>query len=132
MSIGKEDIKLKLIDIVKDILEDEELELDTTKSLIDDYDLDSLDLLDLTFNIEEEFGTKIGGNELSANTSNTLKEDDMTDENGNISNLALAELKKNIPEIPPEKIKYGLRQNDIPRLLNIDVFTRLVFDKLNK
>ncbi|MCK5683101.1 hypothetical protein KAJ27_03235, partial [bacterium] len=81
---------------------------------------------------EEEFGTKIGGNELSANTSNTLKEDDMTDENGNISNLALAELKKNIPEIPPEKIKYGLRQNDIPRLLNIDVFTRLVFDKLNK
>lgn len=129
--MDKQHIKMTLENIVKDILEeDESFPIDSSKSLIDNYNLDSLDLLDLAFNIEAEFGVKIGANELSGNSRTTLSEDEMIDENGYITECALEELRRNIPEIPPENIRYGLRQNEIPRLLNIDVFTRIVQDKL--
>ncbi len=90
-----------------------------------------MDLLDFTFNIEEIFGVTIGSSELRGKAKEKFKDEDIIDEEGNICEFALEELRKNIPEIPENKIKYGLRQEDIPKLLNVDVFVRIVYEKLN-
>ena len=130
MQISREEIQKRLIELVKEILEDESIEIDPGKSLIGDYGLDSLDLLDFSFNIEEIFNVKIGKDELSGRGRSTLKKEEMLDENGCTSEKALEELRRNVPEIPPEKFRYGMKQGDIPRLLNVAVFTRFVYDKL--
>lgn len=110
-------------------MEDETIDIDPEKSLMLDYGLDSLDLLDFSFNIEEIFEVKIGANELRGRAKGTMPEEDMFDEDGYISQKALTALKDNIPEVDPGKLSQGLRQEDIPKLLNIKVFTRIVFDK---
>ncbi len=129
--ISKEEIEKKVIEVILDIIGEPDLEIDTELSLFLEYGMDSLDLLDFTFNIDEIFGVTIGSNELRGRAKDKFKDKDIIDEEGNICELALEELKKNIPEIPEEKIKYGLRQEDIPKLLNVDVFVRIISEKLN-
>ncbi len=127
--IDRETIEEELIRLVKVVMEDEAMEIDPDRSLMSDYGLDSLDLLDFTFNIEERYGVAIGANELRGRARDELTDDEMFDEDGAISPRALEILKRSIPEIPPDKFVYGLRQEDIPTLLNIHVFTRLVYEK---
>jgi len=125
----KKNIEERLKKLIQIILEDETMDIDPEKSLILDYGLDSLDLLDFSFSIEEIFGVKIGANELRGRARGTTTEEEMFDENGYISQKALKALRDNIPEVDPGKLSHGLRQEDIPKLLNIKVFTRIVFDK---
>lgn len=125
----KKTIEERLKKLIQIILEDETIDIDPEKSLMLDYGLDSLDLLDFSFNIEEIFEVKIGANELRGRAKGTMPEEDMFDEDGYISQKALTALKDNIPEVDPGKLSQGLRQEDIPKLLNIKVFTRIVFDK---
>lgn len=128
--IDKAAIEKQLIALVKEIMDDPKISIDPSLSLIEDYGLDSLDLLDLSFNIEEIYNVKIGKNELAGRAEHTMSKEEMFDENGCISKIALEEMKRNIPEIPAGKIVYGIKQADIPRLLNVSVFTRIIHDKL--
>ena len=130
-TVDKNIIETELIKIIREILKDAAAEIDPEKSLMTQYGLDSLDLLDFSFNIEEKFGVQIGPEELRGRADSRISKDEMFDENGNISNTALAELKKNIPELPAESFVYGMRPEDIPTLLNIRVFVRIVLEKLN-
>jgi acyl carrier protein len=129
--MDRNEIKDSISTIVREILQLSSAdEFDTSKSLIDGFGLDSLDLLDLAFHIEERFGVKIGANELSGKAKSELREEDMIDDNGYLTEAALSEIRANIPEIPHEKTTGKLRKGDIPRLLNVDVFARLVEEKL--
>lgn len=123
-------IQNRLIELIKEVMENDSIDIDPMKSLIDDYGIDSLDLLDFSFNIEEIYNVKIGKDELAGRAKHNLSKDEMIDENGCISERALEELQRCIPEIPSDKIVRGLKQSDIPRLLNIAVFTRIVYNKL--
>ena len=58
------------------------------------------------------------------------KQVELVDEKGFLTELSLTELKNSIPEIPAEKLIHGLRENDIPKLLTIGVFVRLIEEKL--
>jgi acyl carrier protein len=123
-------IQNRLIELIKEVMENDSIDIDPMKSLIDDYGIDSLDLLDFSFNIEEIYNVKIGKDELAGRAKHNLSKDEMIDENGCIGERALEELQRRIPEIPRDKIVRGLKQSDIPRLLNIAVFTRIVYNKL--
>lgn len=127
-----DEIKEKIVGILHQILAEdgEGVEIDTSLSLVEGYGFDSLDLLDFSFYIEEEFDVKIGPRELSIRAKGRISEDQALDEDGYLTEAALEELRRSIPEIPGQMIKHGLRQGDVPRLLNIDVFARLVRDKL--
>lgn len=126
------EIKDKLVEIFCRILaeDSENISIDTSRSLVEDYELDSLDLLDFAFNIEMEYDVKIGPNELSLRARGKISEDQMLDEDGYLTQAALDEFKTSVPEIPEEMFRHGLRMGDVPRLLNIDVFARLVHEKL--
>ncbi len=126
----KEEIENKLVEIVQDIIEDDTITIDLMKSLVLEYELDSIDLLDLTYNIEQIFGVKIGPDELSGGAEEMLPEKDLYEQDGILSEKALEIMKKNIPEIPQAEFSYGLRPEDIPSLLNIKVFSRIIFDKM--
>jgi len=128
------EIREKLIEILCRVLAEDSasFKVDTSKSLIEDFGLDSLDLLDFAFNIEVDFDVKIGPNELSLRAKDRIDQSNILDEDGFLTELALDELRSSVPEIPAHMFRSGLRQTDIPRLLNIDVFARLVHDKLGE
>jgi|GEM_PF-4394288 len=130
--ITKQNIETELIRIIREILQDDTVEIDPDKSLMEDYGLDSLDLLDFAFNVEETFGVQIGADELRGRAEKKMAKGEMLDEDGNISPRALDEFKRNIPEIHPDAIAYGLRPENIPALLNLRVFVRIVFEKLSE
>ena len=126
------EIAKALTRIAREVLEDEDQTIDPALSLVREYGMDSLDLLDFTFSIEEVYDIRIGTDELRGRAKGELTEEEMVDDNGCISRKALAIMQAQIPEIPADQFVYGLRQEDIPSLLNINVFVRLVHDKLGK
>lgn len=125
-----DNIQEELVGIIKEVLEDEDIEINPNDSLIRDLGMDSLDLLDLTFGIESKFRVSIGPKEISGSLADKYDEDEMIDEQGYLTELAVDELRKALPEVPVEKIKLPLRPNDIPYFLTVRIFARLVTDKL--
>ena len=130
VDMTKEEIQKDLVEIIEEILGESKPESNENTLLIEELGFDSLDLLDMTFHIEEKFGVKIGSNELSGRAKGKYKQSELVDEKGFLTELSLTELKNSIPEIPSEKLVHGLRENDIPKLLTIGVFVRLIEEKL--
>ncbi|NTU41490.1 MAG: acyl carrier protein [Nitrospirales bacterium] len=107
---------------------EEEISLDS--SVIDDIGADSLDLLDLVFRLEQEFGIRITRGEIELKARQTLPETDFERE-GLLTPEAKKALKEALPEVDPARVDAISRKNDIPRLLTVRTFVRLVSSKLN-
>jgi len=104
--------------------------------LFDDLGAESLDLLDIVFRLEKEFGIKIprGGIQaeaLSAEGENLKEEDLVVD--GVLTPLGIEKLKEVMPEVDPARITEGFRADDIPTLFTVQTFVnitkKLVEDK---
>jgi acyl carrier protein len=107
-------------------VDEEEVTPDAT--LFDDLGAESLDLLDIVFRLEKEFGIKIprGGiqaDALSAEGENLKEEDLMVD--GVLTPLGIEELKKSMPEVDPSRIPEGFRADDIPTLFTVQTFVHI-------
>src|SRR5512141_1050348 len=97
--------------------------------LVSDLGAESIDLLDLSFRIEETFKVSIEANELERQAIQHLP-GAMFEQNGCLTEEALAELRKSCPELDPRKLVKGLRKMDLPSLLTVGFFVRLIGGKL--
>ncbi len=97
--------------------------------LVDDLGAESIDLVDLSFLIEEKFGITIESNEFEkrvrARTPGGVYEKD-----GMLIPEAIEELRKLLPELGEDKLRPGLRKADLPSLLTVSVFAHLIGTKL--
>jgi acyl carrier protein len=96
--------------------------------LFDDLGAESLDLLDIVFRLEKEFGIKIprGGiqaDALSAEGENLKEEDLVVD--GVLTPLGIEKLKVSMPEIDPSRITEGFRADDIATLFTVQTFVHI-------
>ena len=98
---------------------------------MEDLGAESLDLLDLSFLIEETFGITIAADEFERRATAHLS-GDIYEQNGYLTEAAIIELRKALPEIPPEKLQPGLPKVAIPRVLNVAVFVHLIQLKLSE
>lgn len=64
IQINKEDIESRLISIISDALRIERENITPDSKIINDLNAESLDILDIRFSIEQEFGFKIGEHEI--------------------------------------------------------------------
>lgn len=104
--------------------------------LFDDLGAESLDLLDIVFRLEKEFGIKIPRGGVQTETFSVdgeeLKEEDLVVD-GVLTPLGIEKLKKVMPEIDPSRITEGFRADDIPTLFTVQTFVnitkKLVEDK---
>jgi len=97
--------------------------------LVEDLGAESLDLLDLTFLIEEEFGITIGADEFERQ-ARTQMPGGAYERNGLLTEEAIAHLRAALPEVPPEKLRPGLAKVALPQVLNVAVFVHLIERKL--
>lgn len=98
-------------------------------SLINDLGADSLDLLDLVFALEQTFGIEITRGEIEKRVRASIPEDEFEKE-GVLTDAAKDALRRQLPEVQPEKFNGDLRAADIVKLLTVRVFLRIVREKL--
>jgi acyl carrier protein len=119
----------KLFPLIREVTGAKPERISMRSGLMEDLGAESLDLLDLTFLIEEEFGVVIEANEFERRASARLNGAPY-EKNGLLTDEALAELRRALPDIPPEKLSHPLPKQALPRLLNVAVFVHLIERKL--
>ena len=97
--------------------------------LVADLGAESIDLLDLSFRIEEQFKVRIEANEIEREAKKRLP-GGVFEKEGCLTEEALAEIRTSIPELDPAKLVKGLRKMDLPSLLTVEVFVHLIARKL--
>lgn len=97
--------------------------------LMMDLGAESLDLLDLSFLIEEEFGIRLEADEFSRQ-ARQRKPGLVYEKDGYLTDDALVELRQALPEIDPKRLAGPLRRTDLPSILTVGVFVHLIQRKL--
>ncbi|HKW27783.1 MAG TPA: acyl carrier protein [Verrucomicrobiae bacterium] len=97
--------------------------------LVSDLGAESIDLLDLSFRIEEKFEVRIEANEIERDAIQRLP-GGVYEKDGYLTQAAIGEIRKSLPELDPGKFAKGLRKMDLPALLTVSFFVRLIARKL--
>lgn len=115
--------------VFQDALELDPDEVEFSSKLIEDLEAESIDFLDITFNLEKQFPIKIprGGIEKAAREGS---DGDGLNPDGTLTEEALEALKVAMPEVPPEEFVSGLKPADIPNLFRVGTFYNLVIKLL--
>ena len=93
--------------------------------IIEDLGADSLDLLDLVFQLEQRFKIKISPRDIERRAKKELGEAPLEVE-GVYTPEAIEQLRRAMPEVPSEELSEGLRSSDLPRSFRVATFVRLV------
>lgn len=115
----------KVREIVADVLVIDEDEVSLNSSLIEDLGAESIDFLDLVFQLEKEFKIKIPRGQLEKNARGELAEDEF-EKGGVLTALGLQALKNYLSEVPSDRFKTDMKVNEIPMLFTVETFCKLV------
>ena len=115
----------KVREIIADVLVIDEEEVAKSSRLIADLGAESIDFLDLVFQLEKEFGIKIPRGQLEKNARGELSEAEF-EKSGVITDKGLQVLKNYLSEVPDEHFKKNLKVNEIPMLFTVETFCKLV------
>ena len=115
----------KVREIIADVLVIDEEEISKNNRLIADLGAESIDFLDLVFQLEKEFEIKIPRGQLEKNARGDLTEDEF-EKNGIITPKGIQALKAYFSEVPTEYFKSQLKVNEIPTLFSVETFCKLV------
>jgi acyl carrier protein len=119
----------KLRPLVSEVTGVPSTEIEMHHVLVTDLGAESLDLLDLSFLIEEAFGITIEPNELEQQAK-ARRPDVAYEKDGYLTMEALEELRKELPDVDPERLRPGLRRAVLPSLLPVSTFVRIIERKV--
>ena len=119
----------RLLPLVREVTGAREDQVTMDSNLMVDLGAESIDLLDFSFLIEEAFGITIEADEFERQASQRIPGGQYERE-GYLTPEAIEELKKALPEVPPEKLQPGLRKIELPSVLNVAVFVHLIQRKV--
>ena len=94
--------------------------------MLDELGGDSLDLLDLMFQMEQRFGISISPRDIERRAIAALGGRPI-EVDGVYTPEAIAELRRSLPEIPVAELADGLRVVDLPRRLRVATMVNLVY-----
>lgn len=112
-------------EVFQDALELDPEEVEFSSKVISELEAESIDFLDIAFQLEKNFQIKIprGGIEKAAREGT---EGDGLNADGTLTVDALEALKAAMPEVPSEEFVTGLKPTDIPNLFRVGTFYNLV------
>lgn len=120
-----EKLKLLIVEILG--VAPEQVRMDSV--LVADLGAESIDLLDISFQIEARFGVTIEANEMEREAKTRLA-GGAYEKDGLLTEEALAEIRKSATGLDPAKLQPGLRKLDLPALLTVAFFVHLIARKL--
>jgi acyl carrier protein len=115
----------KVRQIIADVLVIDEEEISLPSRLIGDLGAESIDFLDLVFQLEKEFKIKIPRGQLEKNARGDLAEEEF-EQGGVLTEQGLTALKNYLNEVPADQFKPKMKVNEIPLLFTVETFCKLV------
>lgn len=94
-------------------------------SLMDEYDAESIDFLDIVFRLERTFNVKIPRGKIVEDARGDLPESDF-EQKGYLTDLGLQTLRAHMTEVPDDRFTDPMKAADIPRLFTVETFCRVV------
>ena len=116
-----ESVYPKVREIIADVLVIDEESISLHSRLIVDLGAESIDFLDLVFQLEKEFGIKIPRGQLEKNARGHLAEDEF-EKGGVLTPNGMIALKNYLSEVPAENFKANMKINEIPMLFTVETF----------
>jgi len=121
----------KVSKIIADVLVLDEDEIKLSSRLISDLGAESIDFLDLVFQLEKEFAIKIPRGQLEKNARGELSESEF-EQNGIITPAGMIALKKYLNEIPEENFNSNMKVSEIPMLFTVETFCKLIITAISE
>ena len=115
----------KVREIVADVLAFDESEIQRDGSLVDDYGAESIDFLDLVYQLEREFKIKIPRGMIEQEARSGLS-DDTFEEHGRLTDKGLEKLREYLSEVPEDRFTPGMQVSLIPTLFTPETFCKIV------
>ncbi len=116
--------------IIADVLVIEPEEVALNSRLIADLGAESIDFLDLVFQLEKKFSIKIPRGQLEKNARGELSESEF-EQSGVITEKGLVALKAYLSEVPSDAFKANMKVAEIPLLFTAETFCKLVVNAKN-
>lgn len=126
-----ESVYPKVREIIADVLVIDADEVSLNSRLITDLGAESIDFLDLVFQLEKEFKIKIPRGQLEKNARGELAEDEF-EKGGSLTAAGLDALKNYLNEVPADQFKANMKVNEIPMLFTVETFCKLVVAAVNQ
>lgn len=100
-------------------------------TLFDDLAIDSIDMVDILFNLERKYGIELKISEIEQFSKAELG-DDPFEIDQIITEKGLEVLKRNLPDLNATKLVHGITINDIIRLITVKTLAHLVQVQIDK
>lgn len=117
--------------IIADVLVIDEDKISLNSRLITDLGAESIDFLDLVFQLEKEFKIKIPRGQLEKNARGELAEADF-EKGGVLTSAGLLALKNYLNEVPEDEFRSNMKVNEIPLLFTVETFCKLVLASVDQ
>ena len=115
----------KVREMIADVLVIEESDVSLTSRLIADLGAESIDFLDLVFQLEKEFSIKIPRGQLEKNARGALSEAEF-EQSGALTDAGMTALKHYLSEVPDAYFTSNMKVNEIPMLFTVETFCKLI------
>ena len=120
-----ESVYPRVLAIIADVLVLDEQEIALDKRLIDDLGAESIDFLDLVFQLEKEFSVKIPRGQLEKNARGELSEAEF-EQGGVLTEQGMEALKNYLTEVQEIYFKSPMKVSEIPLLFTVETFCKLI------
>lgn len=109
-------------------IEVEKIKAEST--LFDELAVTSIDIIDIIYAIEMEYDITLKISEIENATKKALGDKPYAVD-GIITEEALVLLREMMADVPEEKLKYGITENDVINLITVEMFTNMVLFKIS-
>ena len=116
--------------MIAEVLEIEPDEIQPDASLVDDLGIESVDLLDINYKLEQTFGIEIKDGELWNFTSDLMNEDLFIE--GKITKKGVEALRQRFPEADCSRFEEGTPLADILSLMTVNTILNYVSEKIHQ
>ncbi len=121
----------KVREIIADVLAFDEAEIERDGSLVSDYNAESIDFLDLVYQLEREFKIKIPRGMIEQEVRSGVADGEF-EEHGRLTDKGLAKLKEYLSEVPEERFVPQMQVTLIPSLFTAETFCKIVVREQEK
>jgi len=115
----------KVREIIADVLAFDEDDIQRDGSLVDDFGAESIDFLDLVYQLEREFKIKIPRGMIEQEVRQGVGEGEF-EEHGRLTDKGLAQLKEYLSEVPEDQFIPQMQVTLIPTLFTPETFCKIV------
>jgi len=124
-NLNTDTIYPKVREIIADVLAFDESEIERDGSLVDDYSAESIDFLDLVYQLEREFKIKIPRGMIEEEARRGVSDGEF-EEHGRLTDKGLERLREYLSEVPEDRFTPKMPVNLIPTLFTPETFCKIV------